>query len=113
MKRVAVSEMRTYRLEGKYFCEVIHNTADHCFDVWVGNDDIGTKVYYYGLLDTEETFDSVEEFIEQDESDMIDSFDTTNRAQERGFSIEDYENDPEVQYGWYQQDMIDLRHIER
>ena len=27
--------------------------------------------------------------------------------------IEDYESDPEVQYGWYQQDMIDLRYRER
>ena len=27
--------------------------------------------------------------------------------------IEDYENDPEVQYGWYQQDLIDMRRRER
>ena len=27
--------------------------------------------------------------------------------------IEDYESDPEVQYGWYQQDLIDLRRREQ
>lgn len=27
--------------------------------------------------------------------------------------IEDYYNDPEVQYGWYQQDLIDMRRRER
>ena len=27
--------------------------------------------------------------------------------------IEDYENDPEIQYGWRQQDLIDLRRRER
>ena len=26
--------------------------------------------------------------------------------------IEDYENSPEVQYGWYQQDLIDMRRRE-
>ena len=27
--------------------------------------------------------------------------------------LDSYYNDPEVQYGWYQQDMIDLRRRER
>lgn len=27
--------------------------------------------------------------------------------------LEDYYNDPEVQYGWYQQDLIDMRRRER
>ena len=27
--------------------------------------------------------------------------------------LEDYENDPEHQYGWYQQDLIDLRRREQ
>lgn len=27
--------------------------------------------------------------------------------------IEDYENSPETQYGWYMQDMIDLHWMER
>lgn len=27
--------------------------------------------------------------------------------------IEDYENSPETQYGWHQQDMIDIRWMER
>ena len=37
---------------------------------------------------------------EYDEDDGIEFYD-------------EYEDDPEVQYGWYQQDMIDLRYIER
>lgn len=35
------------------------------------------------------------------------------RAERHERFIEDYENDPEVLYGWYQQDMIDLRYRER
>lgn len=35
------------------------------------------------------------------------------RAERHQRFIEDYESDPEVQYGWYQQDMIDLRYRER
>lgn len=27
--------------------------------------------------------------------------------------LEDYENNPEVQYGWYQQDIIDMRRREQ
>lgn len=27
--------------------------------------------------------------------------------------LEDYCNDPEVQYGWHQQDLIDMRHREQ
>ena len=27
--------------------------------------------------------------------------------------LEDYNNDPEVQYGWYQQDLIDMRRREK
>ena len=27
--------------------------------------------------------------------------------------IEEYENRPDVQYGWHQQDLIDLRHREQ
>lgn len=34
-------------------------------------------------------------------------------AERRKQFIEDYENDPEVQYGWYQQDLIDMRRRER
>ena len=34
-------------------------------------------------------------------------------VEEREQMIDDYENDPGVQYGWYQQDMIDLRRRER
>lgn len=34
-------------------------------------------------------------------------------AEEYERRMEDYYNDPEVQYGWYQQDMIDLRRRER
>lgn len=33
-------------------------------------------------------------------------------AEEYQQIIEDYENDPEVQYGWYQQDLIDMRRRE-
>lgn len=34
-------------------------------------------------------------------------------AEHKASVIENYENDPEVQYGWYQQDMIDMRRYER
>lgn len=34
-------------------------------------------------------------------------------AEEEEQFFEDYENDPEVQYGWYQQDLIDLRRREQ
>ena len=34
-------------------------------------------------------------------------------AEENERFIEDYMNDPEVHYGWHQQDMIDLRRRER
>ena len=33
--------------------------------------------------------------------------------EERLQFIEDYENDPMVQYGWHQQDIIDMRRMER
>lgn len=34
-------------------------------------------------------------------------------AEETEQLLKDYENDPEHQYGWYQQDMIDLRRREQ
>ena len=34
-------------------------------------------------------------------------------AEARAAFIEEYENRPETQYGWYQQDMIDMRRMER
>jgi hypothetical protein len=34
-------------------------------------------------------------------------------AEEREQFIEDYENSPETQYGWAQQDLIDLRRREQ
>lgn len=34
-------------------------------------------------------------------------------AEEEEQWLEDYYNNPEVQYGWYQQDMIDMRRREQ
>lgn len=34
-------------------------------------------------------------------------------AEEKQAFMERYENDPEVQYGWYQQDVIDMYRYER
>ena len=34
-------------------------------------------------------------------------------ADEHEQFLEDYSNDPEVQYGWYQQDIIDMRRREQ
>ena len=34
-------------------------------------------------------------------------------AEEQEQFLEDYYNDSEVQYGWYQQDLIDMRRRER
>ena len=34
-------------------------------------------------------------------------------AEEHEQFLEDYLNDPEVQYGWYQQDIIDMRRREQ
>ena len=35
------------------------------------------------------------------------------QAEERERRYDEYMNDPEVQYGWYQQDIIDMRTRER
>ena len=58
------------------------------------------------------------DFIEQCKEDGLTSDEAMDKMdriladmeQER---IEAYENDPMVQYGWYQQDMIDMRRRER
>ena len=63
-------------------------------------------VYSQKLLDEYNTakLDYVEDYMREYDRDV---------AEAQAQFIEDYENDPEVQYGWYQQDLIDLRRRER
>lgn len=58
-------------------------------------------------------YDFVEECKENglDASEAMDEYEKAV-AEERERFLEDYYNDPEVQYGWHQQDMIDLRERE-
>ena len=45
---------------------------------------------------------------------LTENCDCEKVAEEQGKQfLEDYENDIEVQYGWHQQDMIDLRRREQ
>lgn len=44
--------------------------------------------------------------------EALDEWERGQAERHRQF-MEDYENDAFVQYGWYQQDMIDLRKMER
>ncbi len=58
------------------------------------------------------------DFIDSCREDGLDADEALNeweraKAEERERFYEDYYNSPEVQYGWHQQDMIDLRMRER
>ena len=63
-------------------------------------------------------YDGFRDFLDEMEEDgysledALDEWDRIQNEKSRRF-IEAYEDDPTVQYGWYQQDMIDLRYIER
>lgn len=60
----------------------------------------------------------VYEYMKQCQEDGMESREALNEflqdlEQDREDFIEEYENDGAVQYGWHQQDMIDLRRMER